>query len=233
MAITLMILLTQTALAQTYTITITGEPKTSDNKIDYITEASVVDSTGRVESEVEIDNLKGKFTIKDFTFEPEGQVTVGVSGSCFNHMFFIKRNNDQFEVRDSYNPDKMIMVTKDTEINLGKIVEDKSNQLVIDSDVPITQKITDQNGEWIAQNTAYRKLTGSKDSLRPRTKYVVTMEDEEGNTWKQEFKTGNYCEGIRIIKTRDKFEIQNNLPNNGFAPIGFWSRLWSYLTSFF
>lgn len=224
--------------AEKYTINIKGEPKTLDGKIDLMYEAgSIVDD---VKTQGTVNNDDGFFEVTN-SFESQKQVgglmvdnsmNVYVSGTCFYHSYNIMRKGDNFEVSDAYDPEhKVIMTTKDTNIDLGILKEEMSNQVMVDFDVPVKFLAEDMSGNWVAENGGYAKFTGMSNSFKSNTRYKLTLTTEDNKKIVKEITTGNYCESVRVIK-RGSYFITEIHPSNSFPPIGFFKNIWLSILGF-
>jgi len=224
--------------AERYTINIKGEPRTPDGKIDLMYDSgSIVDD---IKTPGKINNDEGYFEVVN-SFESQKQVgnmmldnsmNVYVSGTCFYHSYNIMRKEDNFEVSDAYDPEhKVIMTTRDTSIDLGVLQEDRSNQVMVDFDVPVKFLAEDLSGNLVAENSGYSKFTGMSNSFKPNTQYKLTLTTEDNQKVVREITTGNYCESTRVIKKGNYFSIEN-FPNNSFPPIGFFKNLWISIIGF-
>lgn len=206
-----------------HTISIMGEPRSPDNQIESIVGLGMADETGEVEAQKIINHDEGYFEIKDFTFTGN-QAIIYVSGTCFYHIYRIIRVADNWEVRDAYFPENLLLATSENTINLGVLKEDRSNYIYVNSDDDVTFLVKDSSGNWVFENGAYKKTQGGFDSFEPRTSYEVTLGDQSGKTWTKTITTGNYCEGTRIIKRGDYLEVEA-FPDNSFPPIGFLKKI--------
>lgn len=208
--------------AEIYTLNIRGEPKTPDGKIDLMYSAELATDKGMIESDSKIDNDNGYFEIKNAILNTEASfnyVSPHIQGSCFYHAFRIMRNNNQFEISDAYGSDQdILMKTTDTNINLGVLKEDMSNQVMVDFDVPVSFKATDTSGNVIAENSGFRKFTGMSNSFKSHSTYNLILKDENGNEWRKTINTGDYCESTRVIK-RGSYFVTETHPNNSFPKI--------------
>ncbi len=225
------LLLVSFASAALHTITVRGEPRTPDNKIDLMYDAGAYGGQGKVTAEVNIDNEKGVFEVKDYAFDDTISVNeislansanIGVQGTCFYHSFNIKWQNNQFEVFDAYasQDSPPLKVTKESTINLGVLKEDRSNQIMVDSDAPVSFQAFDMNGKEVASTGGYKKFTGMSDSFYSNSRYKIIIRNEAGDEWEKEVTTGVYCESTRIIK-RGNLMLVEHFPNNSFPEIGF------------
>ncbi len=228
--------------ATSHIITITGEPRTPDNKIDLMYDAGIGSEQGKATAEVEINNDNGFFKVKDYSFDDTinvngmelvNSVNVFAAGSCFYHSYNIKWQNNQYEVFDAYSSDeKIILSTKENNINLGTLKEDKSNQIMVDSDVPVSFQAFDMNNNEVALNTGYKEFTGMSNSFNSNSRYKIVIQDEKGNKWEKVVTTGSYCESTRIIK-RKNLMIEEHFPNNSFPKIGFFRNIGLWFKSIF
>lgn len=220
--------------AERYNINIKGEPRTPDGKIDLMYTAGLATDQGTIESDSKI-NDDGSFEIKNAILDTDASfnyVSAFAQGSCFYHSYSIFRVGDHFEVSDGYDPEqKVIINTKDPNINLGVLIEDKSNQVMVDFDVPVKFLAEDLSGTWIAENTEFRKFTGMSNSFKSNTRYKLTLITEDNEKIVKEITTGNYCESTRVIKRGSYFVIES-FPNNSFPPIGFFRNIWLSILGF-
>ena len=238
-SIFLLIILVSFISAASHTITIRGEPRTPDGKIDLMYDAGVYGAQGKVTADVTLDNDNGFFGVKSYTFDDVlnqngvqlvNQVSVGAQGSCFNHGFYIKWQNNRYEVFDAYGSQSSetlpLMTTSSNNIDLGILKEDKSNQVMVDFDIPVSFKAEDMDGNVVAENTGFRKFTGMSDSFQSNTRYKLTLTTEDGKQITKEITTSaNYCESTRVIK-RGSYFLVENFPGNSFPQIGFFSNIW-------
>ncbi len=229
------ILILSLVSAEKYTINIRGEPRTPGGKIDLMYSAELATDQGTIESDSTINNDQGYFEIKNAVLDTGASfnyVSPHIQGSCFYHAFRIMRNNNQFEVSDAYGSDQEILIeTTDTNINLGVLKEDKSNQVMVDFDVPVKFLAEDMSGNWVAENGGYAKFTGMSNSFKSNTRYKLTLTTEDNEKIVKEITTGNYCESTRVIK-RGSYFITETHPNNSFPPIGFFRNIWLSILGF-
>lgn len=218
--------LVNSALAQSI-ITVHGQPRKTDNQIDMISGIEVFDEHGtKIEVEEVINNDEGYFEVRGLK-APTGETdpkTIWVMGSCFTHTFAISKKADQFMIVDAHDPDRTIMNTLSSNIDLGTLKEDKSNLVWVNSNTPITFLAEDMNGNEVALNTGFKKRTGMSNSFKPRTSYKITLKSNKGKRWEKIITTGDYCESTRIIKRGDYFVVEN-FPNNILPQIGFWRKI--------
>ncbi|GEM_PF-6482015 len=224
--------------AEKYTLTIKGEPRTSDGKIDLMYDAgSIVDD---VKTQGTINNDNGFFEITN-SFDSQklvggmmldNSMNVYVAGSCFYHSYNIMRKGDSFEVSDAYDPEhKVIMTTKETTIDLGNLKEDMSNQVMVDFDVPVKFLAEDMSGNWVAENGGYAKFTGMSNSFKSNSRYKLTLTTEDNKQIVKEVSTGNYCESTRLIK-RGSYYVEEHFAGNSFPQIGFFRNIWLSILGF-
>lgn len=232
------ILILSLVSAEKYTLNIKGEPRTPDGKIDLMYDTgSIVDD---VKTQGTVNNDNGFFEVTN-SFESQklvgglmldNSMNVYAAGSCFYHSYNIMRKGDSFEISDAYDPEhKVIMTTKDTNIDLGVLKEDMSNQVMVDFDVPVKFLAEDMSGNWVAENGGYAKFTGMSNSFKSNTRYKLTLTTEDGETIVREITTGNYCESTRVIKRGSYFVTETN-PSNSFPPIGFFRNIWMSILGF-
>lgn len=221
--------------AETYTINIRGEPRTPDGRIDLIVGADLATDQGTIQTDSTINNDEGYFEIRNAVLNTDASfnyVAPHIQGACFYHSFRIMRNNDRFEVSDAYGSDQEILLsTTDTNIDLGVLTEDKSNQVMVDFDVPVMFKAEDRSGNVVAENGAFRKFTGMSNSFEPRSTYTLILTDENGKEYRRTIVTGDYCESTRVIK-RGSYFVNETHPNNSFPPIGFFRNIWLSILGF-
>jgi hypothetical protein len=221
--------------AETFSINIKGEPKTPDGRIDLMYSADLATDQGTIETDNTIDNDIGSFEIRNAILDTEAgfdYVSPHIQGTCFYHAFRIIRKNNQFEVTDAYGSDQDILLsTTDTNIDLGTLTEDMSNQVMVDFDIPVTFKAEDQGGNVVAENGAFRKFTGMSNSFKSRSTYNLILTDENGNEYKRTINTGDYCESTRVIK-RGSYFVTETHPNNSFPKIGFFKNIWLSIQGF-
>jgi len=85
--------------------------------------------------------------------------------------------------------------------------------------------IKDSQGNWIAQNGAYKKNQGASGNIKSNTQYKLTLKTQKrGESWEKSFTTGNYCDTTRIIKRGNYFEIEN-FQKGQARSIGFWKKV--------
>ncbi|MES3032250.1 MAG: hypothetical protein V4699_03370 [Patescibacteria group bacterium] len=221
--------------AEKYILNITGQPRTPEGQIDLIYSAGLATDKGTIESESRIDNEKGIFEIKNAVLDTDAEfnsVAAFAEGGCFYHSYSILRVGDHFEVNDGYDPEhKVVINTKNPNIDLGVLKEEKSNQLRIDFDTPIKLLVEDLSGNWVAENGGYSKLAGTTNSLKSNTTYKLTLTRENGKQIIREITTGSYCDGTRIIK-RGSYFLTETSDNNSFHPIGFLRNIWLSILGF-
>ncbi len=221
--------------AEKYTINIKGEPRTPDGKIDLMYNAGLATDRGTIESDSKVDNDHGYFEIKNAILDTEASFNYAapfVQGNCFLHSYRVMRKNNQFEVSDGYGSDQDVLIaTNNTEIDLGVLTEDKSNQVMVDFDVPVKFLAEDLSGNWVAENTGYSKFTGMSNSFKSNTRYKLTLTTEDTEKVAKEITTGNYCESTRVIKRGSYFVVETFL-NNSFPPIGFFRNIWMSILGF-
>src|SRR3989338_1983448 len=152
-------------------------------------------------------------------------------GSCFYHTFNIKYQDDQYEVFDA-NTQNMITTSKNDVIDLGILKEDKSNYIMVDSDVHVTFEAFDMFGQQVALNGAYRKNTGMSDSFASSSTYRLVLTSEKGKTWEKTVTTGAYCESTRLIKRKNLF-IEEHFQDNSFPKIGLFQNIVLFFKSLF
>ena len=102
---------------------------------------------------------------------------------------------------------------------------------MVDFDAGVTFKAEDLNGNWVGENTAYRKDNGQTNSFKPHSSYNIILKSENGKEWKKTLTTGDYCEGTRIVK-RGSYFVVENFPNNSFSRIGFFRNIWLSILGF-
>lgn len=224
------------ALAEKYIINVKGEPKTADGKIDLMYSAGLVTDQGMIESDSKIDNDNGYFEIKNAVLDTDASfnyVAVAVQGSCFYHNYSIFRVGDYFEVSDGYDPTRKVVIkTADSDIDLGALKEDKSNQLTVDSNIPVKLLVEDLSGNWVAENTNFNKLTTMSNSFKSNTRYKLTLTTANGDQIEKEISTGGYCESVRLIKRGGYFLIES-FPNNSLPSVGFFRNIWLNILGLF
>lgn len=215
--------------AEKYTLNIKGMPRTPDGKIDLMYSAGLATDKGTIESDTKIDNDNGFFEIKNAILDTDADfnyVAPFVQGRCFYHSYNIMRRNNQFEASDAYGSDQSILIaTTNPNIDLGVLKENMSNQIMIDSDVPVKFLAENMSGNWIAENGGYTKFTGMSNSFKLNSKYKLTLTTEDNKQIVKEITTGNYCESTRLIK-RGSYLIEEHFPNNSFPQIGFFRNIW-------
>ncbi|MBD3249114.1 hypothetical protein GF336_03650 [Candidatus Woesearchaeota archaeon] len=224
----LLILISLSVAVSAETLSIKGQPRDLNGNIESMHGLDVYDKTGaKLEGLGEINNDEGFFEIKNLP-APTGEMdtkTIWVMGDCIMHTFKIMKKGDQYVLTDAHEPDKTILTTSETDIDLGILKEDKPNKLTINSDDAVTMLIEDSDGERIAENVAYKKSQGSSGSLKPNTQYKLTLKTQKrGESWEKSFTTGNYCGTTRIIKRGDYFEIVNFQKGQDMS-IGFWKKV--------
>ncbi len=224
------------AYAETYSLTIKGEPKTPNGKIELMSSAGIADDTGPLQSDTTIDNDKGYFEVKNIILDPKARfdhVSVYSSGTCFYNIYNIFRKNNRFEVTDANEPnDKLLFTTINQKIDLGSLYEDKSIYLQIDSNNKVKYLVEDLEGNWVAENGNFSTKHGSFGNLKPNTSYRLILENVKGKKWTTEFTTGDYCEGTRIIKRGGYFVVET-FPSNSFPKIGFLKNILLYIRAVF
>ncbi len=223
------ILILDLVSAEKYIINIRGEPRAPDGNIDLMYSAGLVTDKGVIQSDTTIDNDNGFFEIKNAVLDTDASfnyVAPFAQGNCFYYTFRVMRNNNQFEISDAYGSDQDILFkTTDTNINLGILKEDMSNQVMVDFDVPVSFKAEDISGNVVAENSGFRKFTGMSNSFKSGSTYNLILKDENGNEWRRTITTGGYCESTRVIK-RGSYFITETHSNNSFPPIGFFRNIW-------
>ena len=221
--------------AETYTINIRGEPRTPDGKFDLMYSAGLATDQGTIESDTKIDNDNGFFEIKNAILDTDARfnyVAPFAQGNCFYYSYRIMRKNNQFEVSDGYGSDQDILIaTTNTTIDLGILTEDKSNQVMVDFDVPVSFKAEDTSGNVVAENSGFGKFTGMSNSFKSNTRYKLTLTTENNDKIVREITTGNYCESTRVIK-RGSYFIIETFSNNSFPTIGFFRNIWLSILGF-
>jgi len=210
------------------TMSIKGQPRDLNDNIEYMYDLEVYDENGvKIEDIGEINNDEGYFEIKNLP-APTGErdpKTIWVMGDCILHTFNIMKKEGKYVITDAHEPDKTILITSETDIDLGILKEEKANKLSIDSNDPVTMLIEDSKGEWVAENGAYKKNQGSSGSLKSNTQYKLTLNTQKrGESWEKSFTTGNYCDTTRIIKRGDYFEVENFHKGQDLR-IGFWKKV--------
>jgi len=217
------------------TITVRGEPRKPDNRIDFMHGVDVFDENGaKIEIEPIISNDEGYFEIRDIA-APSGEMdakTIWVQGGCFTHSFSIKKQGGAFVITDAHEPERTILTTIEAAIDLGTLIEDKPNLVWVNSDVPVTFFAEDMNGNEVAANTRYKKETGMSNSFRPGTQYKIILESEKGKKWEKTITTGGYCESTRIIKRRNMFVVES-FPDNTLPQIGFFRKIGLFFKGLF
>lgn len=213
--------------AGTYLINVSGQTRTPDGKVALIERVVITNNTGSIESDT-VNRDTGYFEANNVVLDdaPSSQVIISIEGSCFSHAFRIVRDNGLFVVSDAYASDQTtLMSTINASINLGALVSDKSNMVLVDSDVPMTFIAKDEAGNTVAENIAFRLLNGNMGSFRPHSAYTLILTDKDGNEYRREITTGNYCEGAIVIKRGSHFETEIT-PNNTLPPIGILREIW-------
>jgi|SRR3989344_578065 len=219
--------------AEQYTINIKGSPRAPDGSVDLMYEAVAQDEQIKIGNPT-IDNTAGFFEIKNIEFADkievngfimDNSINVFVSGGCFNHSFNIFHRNNRFEISDAYGPqDNIIFTTQNTDIDLGVLKEDRSNQVMVDSDIPVEFHAEDLSGNSVADTGGYAKFTGMSDSFKSNTKYKLILITENKEKIVKEITTGNYCESTRLIK-RGSYFLTESFSDNAFPPIGFFRNI--------
>lgn len=235
LTIFLLLILASFVSAETYTITIKGQPRTPEGNIDLMSNVGLANDKGEIPADTIMDNDRGYFEIKNAILDTDASfnhVAPYIVGSCFVHSYRVMRKNNQFEVSDGYGSDQDILIaTTNTTIDLGILKEDKSNQVMVDFDVPVQFFAEDISGNWIAENMIFKKSTGMSNSFKSNTKYKLTLTTEDNKKIIKEITTGNYCESTRLIK-RGSYFVVENFPNNSFPKIGFFKEIWLSLLGF-
>lgn len=210
------------------TLSIKGQPRDLNGNIEYMYGLDIHDETGaKLEGLGEINNNEGYFKIKNLP-APTGEMdpkTIWVMGDCIMHTFNIMKKGNQYILTDAHEPNKTILTTSETIIDLGILKEDKPNKLSINSDDSVTMLIEDLNGEIVAENGAYKKNQGSSGNMKSNTQYKLTLKTQKrGESWEKSFTSGNYCDTTRIIKKGNYFEVENFQKGQDMS-IGFWKKI--------
>jgi len=218
------------------TISVRGEPRTPDNQIDLMYGLDTYDENGaRIEGlEENINNDEGYFEVIGLR-APTGEMdpkTIWVQGTCMLHTFSITKQENQFVIMDAHESEKLIQKSMSNNIDLGVLKEDKSVYIKVNSDVPVTFLVEDLNGVWIAENGAYKKEQGTFGNVEPRTQYRITLVSDEDEKWTKVITTGDDCEGTRVIKRKNYFEVEN-FPGNIFPKIGFFKKIGLFFKGLF
>lgn len=217
------------------TITVRGEPRKPGNQIDFMYGVDVFDETGaKIEIGHTISNDEGYFEIRNID-APTGEMdpkTIWVQGGCFTHSFSIKKQGGMFVISDAHEPERTILTTTESNIDLGTLIENKPNLVWVNSDVPVTFFAEDMDGNEVAANTGYKKETGMSNSFKPGTQYRIILESEKGKKWEKTITTGGYCESTRIIKRGDMFVVES-FPDNTLPKIGFFRSIGLFFKGLF
>ena len=213
-------------IASADTLTLEGAVRTPSGEIEQISEIHVFDNGEELEASYEIDYENGSFLIENIPAPTENseRKTIWIQGHCILHTYNIYFKEGHYVLTDAHSSNDMeLHRSTNLHIDLGTLIEQKSNRVKTLSDDGVTSLVT-HNETWIAENGAYRKKGGHFGNLESNTQYQIELTSESGNTWTEEFTTGDYCSTTRIIKNRNYVEIEN-FEKNADTRIGFFKRI--------
>jgi len=203
-------------------VDVSGRVVDADGNAEVISGTTLFVNGERVDEIVDIDNEEGSFVFKNLDLSKPN--TLYVESNCFYHAFDVKEKEGKFAIRDAMDSNEEFLREKSSVLNLGRLEEDKSIRLNIDSDDKVTMLVERSDGESVAENSAYRKNQGNFGNIEPKTNYKVILKTESGDSFEKSFMTGDYCQGTRIIKRGNYFEVEN-FENNVFPKIGFMKKV--------